>query len=642
VSRPYLRTKTKHLALPNTGKNIARCFLEDLLDGTIKVSSSNFVCDGNGNLIFLEYTEPHMLDVTGVLDSTESLQSLLNPTRFNSSIVPSFGKTRVVVNLPNGADLRVSAPLHIYDPIHLNMNGSRIFTETVDTDLLVIHNSAPRTRISNGEWFHAIPGVQLTDNNKTAIKIEAPQIIIDHVRIYGCGYGILIDSGVEQYNLNACQFYDVEITCFRRDGIKVKGIDASGHVWVGVTFFVGQNHFNATNGFGPAVGLRDECANGVASFGTRWELTGAPGISMAMVHNPPGGQAPSTHVAAYIEAGDPVSFGVNSVNPMAIGGHLALRQDWTKDRLGSGSSKLRFAASDSNGVVYSMSIPAVEYLAVMAFGSGVTADDSWLLKRERPDANTYRWVIQHYLNQGTDALGVQAIETSPDTWDIDSILISQASGAEIAVNGIYISINETNPSVALGYGTWIRFANGRCLIGVDETDTPVNAPLLEIGAKTSVSTGSINAQTFTGQPFSSVIDHTHTINITDSGHTHIQNSHNHTQDPHTHIQTAHNHGLSEGQTDGAGSFMDRSNAASATTAVTDNATAVNQNATATNQIATAVNQSSTTGITANSTSPVGSVPTVTPDGSVSQANFTGDAQSILQPSITVYFWLRTA
>ncbi len=68
----------------------------------------------------------------------------------------------------------------------------------------------------------------------------------------------------------------------------------------------------------------------------------------------------------------------------------------------------------------------------------------------------------------------------------------------VAVNGVYISINETNPSITLGYGTWIRFANGRCLIGVDETDNPINAPNLEIGAKTSVSSGSINAQTFTG------------------------------------------------------------------------------------------------------------------------------------------------
>jgi microcystin-dependent protein len=60
-------------------------------------------------------------------------------------------------------------------------------------------------------------------------------------------------------------------------------------------------------------------------------------------------------------------------------------------------------------------------------------------------------------------------------------------------------------------------------------------------------------------------------------------SHTHTQDPHTHIQNAHSHGMAEGQTDGAGTFMDRSNAASATTATTDAATAVNQNATAVNQ-----------------------------------------------------------
>lgn len=245
----------------------------------------------------------------------------------------------------------------------------------------------------------------------------------------------------------------------------------------------------------------------------------------------------------------------------------------------------------------------------------------------------------------------------------------------VAVNGVYISINETNPSITLGYGTWIRFANGRCLVGVDETDPTINAPSLEVGSKTSVSSGTINSQTFTGnsvgsnaitagtpsgtvsQPtftgnsFSSVINHTHAINVSESPHTHIQ-------DPHTHIQNAHNHGLLEGQTDGAGSFMDRSNAASATTFVTDNATAVNQNA-------TAVNQGATTGISATSANPAGGVSSITPSGTisqptfagsalgthshsttatgtVSQATFTGAVQSIMQPSVTVYFWLRTA
>lgn len=92
---------------------------------------------------------------------------------------------------------------------------------------------------------------------------------------------------------------------------------------------------------------------------------------------------------------------------------------------------------------------------------------------------------------------------------------------------------------------------------------------------------------------SSIVNHTHTVQVTDPGHGHTQNAHNHTQDPHS-------HGMAEGQTDGAGTLMDRSNAASATTTTTDAATA-------TNQASTATNQSNTTGITASSQNPAGGV-----------------------------------
>ena len=43
------------------------------------------------------------------------------------------------------------------------------------------------------------------------------------------------------------------------------------------------------------------------------------------------------------------------------------------------------------------------------------------------------------------------------------------------IGSIYLSINNTNPSALFG-GTWERFANGRVLIGVDESQTEFNAP----------------------------------------------------------------------------------------------------------------------------------------------------------------------
>lgn len=46
------------------------------------------------------------------------------------------------------------------------------------------------------------------------------------------------------------------------------------------------------------------------------------------------------------------------------------------------------------------------------------------------------------------------------------------------VGSIYISMVTTSPEILLGGGTWIRFAKGRMLIGVNETD-----PGLDVGGE---------------------------------------------------------------------------------------------------------------------------------------------------------------
>jgi len=130
------------------------------------------------------------------------------------------------------------------------------------------------------------------------------------------------------------------------------------------------------------------------------------------------------------------------------------------------------------------------------------------------------------------------------------------------------------------------------------------------GAEThTLSTAEMPAHTHTQDAHTHTQNsHNHTQdahNHTQDAHTHTQNSHNHTQDAHNHTITdpGHTHGLPEGQTDGDGTLVDKSNAAdnnpavvtdSAVTGVTvDNATAINQAATATNQNATATNQAAT-------------------------------------------------
>jgi hypothetical protein len=173
------------------------------------------------------------------------------------------------------------------------------------------------------------------------------------------------------------------------------------------------------------------------------------------------------------------------------------------------------------------------------------------------------------------------------------------------IGSVFLSVVSTDPATLLGFGTWSQIAQGQALFGQKTSDSDFNTAEETGGAKTSTA----------------LLAHTH--GITDPGHTHTQDPHTHVQNSHNHTQNPHQHGMPEGQTDGAGNFMDRSNAASASTAVTDNATATNQEATAVNQDATAVNQANTTGITVDSAG-------------------SGTSFSILPPYCVVFVWKRTA
>lgn len=62
---------------------------------------------------------------------------------------------------------------------------------------------------------------------------------------------------------------------------------------------------------------------------------------------------------------------------------------------------------------------------------------------------------------------------------VNSITTKQTSGSNIdfdmiyPVGSIYFSVNEVNPGTLFS-GVWERFANGRVLVGVDETQTEFN------------------------------------------------------------------------------------------------------------------------------------------------------------------------
>lgn len=171
------------------------------------------------------------------------------------------------------------------------------------------------------------------------------------------------------------------------------------------------------------------------------------------------------------------------------------------------------------------------------------------------------------------------------------------------VGSVYLGVLPTNPGTLLGCGTWTQIAQGRALVGQDSGDTQFDVAEETSGAKTVASAGSVSQPTFTGTPFSDVINHTHTVDVTDPGHTHVQ-------------------GVNSASTGGTSGY----------TADTSTNTRVNSGYST---------SSGTTGITAATQNPAGGAASITPAGTVSTPTFTGSATSVVQPSFVIYVWKRT-
>lgn len=181
-----------------------------------------------------------------------------------------------------------------------------------------------------------------------------------------------------------------------------------------------------------------------------------------------------------------------------------------------------------------------------------------------------------------------------------------AAGSEaFPVGSVFIAVVSTNPATLLGYGTWNAFGAGRVLVGVDTGDPDFDTVEETGGAKTVAGAGTVSAPTFTGTPFTSVINHTHAVTVNDPGHVHAIRS-----------QTATTGSVSSWE-HGA---IDTSSAAAET---------LNSD-------------SATTGITATTANPAGGVSSITPSGTVSAPTFTGSVTSVVQPYVTRHFWKRTA
>lgn len=169
---------------------------------------------------------------------------------------------------------------------------------------------------------------------------------------------------------------------------------------------------------------------------------------------------------------------------------------------------------------------------------------------------------------------------STDAW-------SQMGGAAVPSGSILLIDTGTCPA---GFSE-VTGLNGRTLVGT----LAANGNVGGTGGADAITPEGVNsAPIFSGTPFSSVINHTHAVNVTDPGHTHTQNS-----------------------------FAPRIiNSGTAGTVGVQGASAAS-NANASNAATTATNQSATTGITATTSNPAGGVASITPAGTVSAPAFTG-------------------
>jgi hypothetical protein len=147
---------------------------------------------------------------------------------------------------------------------------------------------------------------------------------------------------------------------------------------------------------------------------------------------------------------------------------------------------------------------------------------------------------------------------------------------------VFLAVVSTDPGTLLGYGTWSAFGAGRMLVGRDSGDAAFD---------TAEETG--GAKTHTHAAHTDVMNHTHSVSVTDPGH-----------------------------------FHDQMRLPTATGAVTGFTVDTSMSGTPATANATG---SKTTGITASTANPAGGV-----------ASIGHDSPSHLPPYIVVYMWKRTA
>jgi len=140
------------------------------------------------------------------------------------------------------------------------------------------------------------------------------------------------------------------------------------------------------------------------------------------------------------------------------------------------------------------------------------------------DAIVYADETARLADSGFDAndVGKIALQLSPRQryWldGVDPIVWTPVSGGAQGppgdvsgawpVGSIFLSVVSTNPGILLGVGTWVAFATGRMLFGIDPGQSEFDTVEETGGSKTVTPAGTVSQPTFTGSALSA---HSHGV-----------------------------------------------------------------------------------------------------------------------------------
>lgn len=173
-------------------------------------------------------------------------------------------------------------------------------------------------------------------------------------------------------------------------------------------------------------------------------------------------------------------------NPIALtqSGHEAAADPHPQYALDSEKgANLGLATLDGSGKLTALQLPLGTTGTTAAAGN-----DSRLSDARTPTAHTHAI---------SDTTGLQAALDAKQA-AASALTMATVIDTLYPVGSLYTSTLSTNPATLLGRGTWVAFAAGRVLVGVDGSDPDFDVSGDTGGAKTVAAAGTVSAPTFTG------------------------------------------------------------------------------------------------------------------------------------------------